>query len=93
MDQILDGDLAFDISPDGKASRIPRFTQTALQVDGLHMRRMWMLNNPVALVLAALDPGSTLGNLRTEKDSDGDLSVMDLTLRTGDKLTSICPKY
>ena len=86
-DQILDGDLAFDISPDGKASRIPRFTQTAWQVDGLHMRRMWMLNNPVALVLAALDPGSTLGNLRTEKDSDGDLSVMDLTLRTGDKLT------
>ena len=67
--QILDGDLAFDIGPDGKAGRIPRFTQTAWQVDGVHMRRMWKLNNPVALVRAALDPAAALTNLHTDKDS------------------------
>jgi hypothetical protein len=86
-DQILDGDLAFDVGSDGKAARIPRFTQTAWQVDGLHMRRMWKLNNPVALVRAALDPAATLSNLRMDRDSDGALQVMDLRIKEGDRLT------
>jgi glyoxylase-like metal-dependent hydrolase (beta-lactamase superfamily II) len=86
--QILDGDLAYDIGADGgMPKRIPRFTQTAWQVDGSHMRRMWMLNNPVALVRAALDPGTALSSARLEKDSDGEVRVMDLQLKEGDKLT------
>jgi glyoxylase-like metal-dependent hydrolase (beta-lactamase superfamily II) len=47
------------------------------------MRRMWMLNNPVALVRAALDPANRLDDVRQE----GDVRVADLTLQEGDKLT------
>jgi glyoxylase-like metal-dependent hydrolase (beta-lactamase superfamily II) len=87
FNQILDGDIAYDIGPDGSASRIPRFIQSPWQLDGLHMRRMWMLNNPVALVRAALDDAATLGNLRTEGAADGPVQVMDLQLREGDRLS------
>ena len=87
VNQILDGDIAYDIGPDGKAARIPRFLPSPWQLDGLHMRRMWMLNDPVALVRAALDPAATLGNLRTEAAADGPVQVMDLQLREGDRLS------
>src|SRR5436309_2814164 len=58
-DHILDGDVAFDMNGDG-AQRVPRFTDSPLIMDGAHMRRMWMMNNPVALVRAMLDPPTTL---------------------------------
>jgi hypothetical protein len=87
VNQILDGDIAFDIGPDGKAARIPRFLPSPWQLDGLHMRRMWMLNNPIALVRAALDPGAKLGRLHTEDAADGPVQVMDLQLREGDRLS------
>jgi glyoxylase-like metal-dependent hydrolase (beta-lactamase superfamily II) len=80
---VLDGDLAWDVAPDGKATRIPRWTATAWQVDGVHMRRMWKMNNPVVLVRAALDPATRLGKLREERG----LNVIDLTLPEGDKLS------
>src|SRR5215510_2407769 len=48
-DNRLDGDVAFDINGD-RPQRVPQFLDTALILDGVHMRRMWMLNNPVALV-------------------------------------------
>jgi hypothetical protein len=87
VNQILDGDIAYDIGPDGRAARIPRFLPSPWQLDGLHMRRMWMLNDPVALVRAALDPAATLGNLRTEDAADGPVQVMDLRLPEGDRLS------
>jgi hypothetical protein len=87
VNQVLDGDIAFDIRPDGTAARIPRFLPSPWQLDGLHMRRMWMLNDPVALLRAALDPEATLGNLRTEEEADGPVQVMDLQLREGDRLS------
>src|SRR5215467_8312556 len=46
---ILDGDIAYDINGE-KAARVPRWSDTPLQTDGVHMRRMLMLNNPVVLV-------------------------------------------
>lgn len=84
---ILDGDLAYDIDADGKAARIPRFIQNPWQVDGVHMRRMWMLNDPVALIRAALDPGASVSHEHSEQGADGPLQVMDLQLKQGDKLT------
>jgi len=48
------------------------------------MRRMWMLNNPVALVRAAMDPGTKLSAPRQE----GDQTVIDLKLKEGDKLSA-----
>ena len=47
---------------------------------------MWKLNNPVALVRAALDPAAVLTNLHTDKDPDGALLVMDLKIKEGDTL-------
>src|SRR6516165_11492768 len=48
---VLDGDLAFDVNGD-RPVRIARWIESPLYVDGVHMRRMWMLNNPIALVRA-----------------------------------------
>jgi glyoxylase-like metal-dependent hydrolase (beta-lactamase superfamily II) len=73
--QSLDGDVAFDLGPDGKPVRAPDST--------LRERRIELLNNPVAIVRKALDPATKLGNLRTQ----GGLQLLDLTTAKGDELT------
>jgi hypothetical protein len=80
---VLDGDIAFETAQSGDVVRSRLWIESPLHVDGVHMRRMWMLNNPVALVRAALDPKNKLSNRRSE----GDLTLLDLTLQQGDKLT------
>jgi glyoxylase-like metal-dependent hydrolase (beta-lactamase superfamily II) len=80
---VLDGDIPFDIDTNGAATRVPRWIASAWYVDGVHMRRMWKLNNPVALIRAALDPSSTVSPSHKE---DG-VQVFDMTLREGDKLS------
>jgi glyoxylase-like metal-dependent hydrolase (beta-lactamase superfamily II) len=84
---VLDGDVAFDVNPDGKAHRVQRWDASAWYVDGVHMRRMWMLNNPVALVRAALDPSSRLSAPRSETGIQGAQQVFDVTLQQGDSFT------
>ncbi len=86
---VLDGDYAYDVASDGEPTRVARWIANAWYVDGVHMRRMWMLNNPVAVVRAALDPATTVGPSHVERDvrNDGDVDVVDLTLKEGDKLT------
>ncbi len=81
--EILDGDIAYNIAPSGVASRIYRWKDDAHQLDGVHMRRMWALNNPATLIHAALDPNTQLSPLRTE----GGLILIDMTLQQGDHLT------
>lgn len=80
---ILDGDLAYDVLPDGKMRRVIRSATGVLQHDGVHMRRMWSLNNPVVLIRRALDPATQLRNRRTE----GSLTLIDGVLAEGDKFT------
>ena len=80
---ILDGDLAYDINGD-RAARVPTWSDTPLQTDGVHMRRMWMLNNPVVLVRTLMDPGTELSAPRQE----GGRTVIDVTLKAGDKFTA-----
>jgi glyoxylase-like metal-dependent hydrolase (beta-lactamase superfamily II) len=80
---VLDGDLAFDVNG-GVARRVARWGESPLQADGVHMRRMWMLNNPVALVRAAMDPGTRLVAPRQEAG----MTIIDMTLMQGDKLTA-----
>jgi glyoxylase-like metal-dependent hydrolase (beta-lactamase superfamily II) len=80
---VLDGDIAFDING-GKTVRVPRWVDGILQLDGVHMRRMWMLNNPIALVRALLDPGTTCSAPRRE----GASTVVNATLKQGDKLSA-----
>ena len=53
-------------------------------MDGVHMRRMWMMNNPVALVRAMLDPATMLSTPRRLNGGDR----IDITLKQGDKLSA-----
>ena len=80
---VLDGDIAYNRTADGTVTRAARSDPGILQHDGVHMRRMWMLNNPVALVRAALDPATKLGAVRRE----GGVTAVDLTLKEGDQLS------
>jgi len=82
-DLVLDRDLAYNVLG-GKAVRVARWSENPLQLDGVHMRRMWMLNNPVALVRAAMEPGTKLSAPRQENDQ----TVIDMTLKEGDKLSA-----
>lgn len=83
INQLLDNDIPFDLDLEGKPTRIPRWTSTAWHLDGVHMRRMWSMNNPIVAVRAALDPATTLSNERTE----GDLQWVDVVLKWGDKFS------
>ena len=80
---ILDGDVAFDVNED-KTARVARWSETPLQLDGVHMRRMWMLNNPVALVRTMMDAGTKLSAPR----KSGSETVVDISLKEGDKLSA-----
>jgi glyoxylase-like metal-dependent hydrolase (beta-lactamase superfamily II) len=80
---ILDGDIVYDVAPDGKAARSLRANDGILQLDGERMRRMWMMNNPVVAVRAALDPATKRSNVRRE----GGATIVDLTLKQGNKFS------
>ena len=83
INEVLDGDVPFDIDGEGRQTRISRWTGTAWHLDGIHMRRMWEMNNPVVAVRAALDPATKLSNERTEEG----LRWVDVTLKEGDKFS------
>jgi glyoxylase-like metal-dependent hydrolase (beta-lactamase superfamily II) len=83
VNQVLDGDVAFDINGE-RTARIARESDNPLQVDGVHVRRMLMLTNPVALVRTMMDAGTRLSAPKRE----GTLSVIDVTLKEGDKLSA-----
>lgn len=74
VNQSLDGTVAFNVGPDGKAVRAPDAQVRARRID--------MLNNPVAIIRTALDPATKLGSLRTQDA----LQLLDLTTAQGDQL-------
>jgi len=71
----LDGDVAYNVAPNGRAVRANDQAARA--------RRIEMLGNPVALVRAALDPSADVRNARTDASSQ----LVDITLKTGETLT------
>ena len=81
--EILDGGLAYNVLPNGSAARISRWKEDAHQVDGVHMRRMWSINNPIAAVRAALDPAA---HLAPGKPQAG-LTTIQVTMKQGDRFT------
>jgi hypothetical protein len=81
--QVLDGDIAYDVTA-GKTVRVAREGDGALQVDGVHARRMLMMTNPVVLVRALMDPATQLSAPRRQ----GTLNVIDVTLKPGDRVTA-----
>ena len=83
VNQGLDGDVAFDLAGE-KAVRVARESDNPLQVDGVHVRRMLMMTNPVVLVRRMLDSGTRLSAPRRQ----GGITSVDVTLKEGDKLTA-----
>ena len=71
----LDGDVAYSVAADGTASRAPAATA--------EVRGSRFYHHPVILLQAALRPGATLANARTE-GSEGSL---DVTVEDGTSLT------
>ena len=73
--QGLDGDVAYNVAPDGTMVR----AGDAAARD----RRIELLHHPITIVRAALDPAAKLANPRTE----GTEQLVDITTAKGDALT------
>src|SRR5262245_5419014 len=73
--QGLDGDTAYNMSPDGAMTRAGQ----AAARD----RRLELLQHPITIMLAALDPGAKLANFR----ADSALDLVAVTTAAGDMLT------
>ncbi len=73
--QGLDGDVAYNVAPDGTMTR----AGDAAAKD----RRVELLHHPITIVRAAMDPAATLANPRTE----GNEQLVDITTAKGDVLT------
>ena len=75
QNQSLDGDVAYNVGEDGKASRA--------SVQAAEERRIEVLHHPLMAVRAALEPGVKMGSPRQQ----GDLQIIDLTTARGDAFT------
>ena len=73
--QGLDGDVAYNATPDG--------TTTRAGEAAARERRVELLHHPITVVRAALDPAAMIANLR----EDGNDQLVDLTTAKGDKVT------
>ena len=80
---ILDGDIAWAVE-NGTPRRLARWEEGTNWIDGPVMQRMWMMNNPVALMRALLDPETQLSAPRAE----GKDTAIDVTLKQGYRLTA-----
>jgi metallo-beta-lactamase superfamily protein len=73
--QGLDGDVAYNVSPEGAMTRAGDAA--------VRDRRLELLQHPITSVRAALDPTTKLTNVRGEKNDD----LVDITTTQGDVLT------
>jgi len=73
--QGLDGDTAYNVAPDGAMTRAG--------LAAARDRRLDLLQHPITIMLAALDPGAKLANVR----ADGAVDRVDVTTAAGDMLT------
>lgn len=77
QDQGLDGDAAYNVAPDGTATR----ASDAAARD----RRVALLHHPVTVIRAALDPAARVTNLRQQ----GNQQRVDITTAKGDMVSLI----
>src|SRR5262249_4165509 len=73
--QGLDGDVAYNVSPEGAMTRAGDAA--------VRDRRLELLQHPITMVRAALDEGAKLTNVRTEKNDD----LVDVATPKGDVVT------
>jgi hypothetical protein len=74
VEQGLDGDVAFNV----QGGRAVRQGEAALRA-----RRLEVVNNPIGILKAALDPAARLGNLRREES----VQTVDIVTAAGDRVT------
>lgn len=65
---ILDGTIAYNLLPDGKAIRVGEFFQDPITVDGRRIRKLWSLTNPVTILNAILNDKAQMSHLRIENN-------------------------
>ncbi|HUK34135.1 MAG TPA: MBL fold metallo-hydrolase, partial [Vicinamibacterales bacterium] len=75
LDQGVDGDVAFNVGPDGKVTR----AAAAAVKD----RRLEMLHHPLVIVRMALDPDTKVSSFRTA----GTQQVVEIDTKQGEHLT------
>ena len=73
--QGLDGDVAYNVTPEGAMTRAGDAA--------VRDRRLELLQHPITIVRAALDEGAKLTNVRAEKNDD----LVDIATPKGDVLT------
>jgi hypothetical protein len=71
----LDGDIAYNVGPDGRATRAAAAAAAARRID--------MLAHPISLVRAILEQRARVSNLRSE----GSVDVLDVVSSQGDRMT------
>jgi hypothetical protein len=82
--ETLDGDVAYNVG--GGFLAAPQAGTPQPQPAGsaaARQRRVELLAHPITIIRAALDPATTLSNLRKQ----GNLQLVDVTVRQGDTLT------
>jgi hypothetical protein len=82
--ETLDGDVAYNVG--GGFLAAPQTGTPQPQPAGsaaARQRRVELLAHPITIIRAALDPATTLSNLRKQ----GNLQLVDVTVRQGDTLT------
>jgi hypothetical protein len=82
IEQGLDGDVAYNLVGNRANAGAPQPQRLAPLL--ARTRRIEMLDNPLSIVRAALEPGAKLTVPRSESDGD---QVMDLTTAQGDTVT------
>lgn len=75
--QGLDGDIAYNVAPNGMPVRVGDAAARDRRIDLLH--------HPIAIVRAALDPAAKLTNLHQQATAN--LDVVDVTTAKGETLT------
>ena len=75
LTESVDGNVAWDITLDGKAARATAAAARVRRIDRLH--------HPITLVREALEPMVRVSNVRTEGNDD----LMDVTTRLGETVT------
>lgn len=80
--QRLDGDVAYNLGGGGRGGGAPQ-APARLGAEAARDRRVDMLQHPVTLLRAAIEPGAVIGNLRQTATR----STVEITTVAGDRLT------
>jgi hypothetical protein len=77
--RIVDGDVAFNLTEDGKASRVGYSEAGPLETDGAYDRQMWSMTNPISALRSVLTGHTKATNFRKNDHYE----LVDLKTKAG----------